>query len=136
MSYIRGTPETRNSCPLPPYNATNFNDKNPAIYTVMQNNAATQPQYPLPVGSDQNQIKQYAQNISYFNGLNQQTQAIKTQNVTTGSKAPYPQFKTQGERIMYLQAQTLTAARNKITGRNPSLPAGVACNSIYGIINS
>jgi hypothetical protein len=136
MAYIKGTSETRNSCPLPPYNATNFNSANPTILAIMQRNASTQPQYPLPVGSNQSQMKQYAQNVSYFNGLNQQTQAIKTQNVTTGSNAPYPQFKSQSERIMYLQAQTLTAARNKITGQNPSLPAGVPCKSIYGIINS
>ena len=49
---------------------------------------------------------------------------------------PYPQFKTDAERLMYIQGRSLTAARNQITGRNPSAPAGVLCTSIYGIINS
>jgi hypothetical protein len=67
--------------------------------------------------------------------LNQKTQAIKTANGSTGN-VPYPQFKTQAERLMYIQGQALTAARNQITGQNPSAPAGVPCSTIYGIINS
>jgi hypothetical protein len=124
--------EERKGCPMPPYNATNFTSGQ--ILETLQSYANTQPQYPLPAGSDANQIKIYAQNVTYFNTLNQKTQAIKTQNGATGA-IPYPQFKTQGDRINYIQAQTLTAARNKITGNNPSLPAGVPCNSIYDIIN-
>ena len=119
---------------MPPYNATNFTSDNP-IYQTLQAYANTQPQYPLPLDSGESQIKLYAQNVSYFTALNQKTQEIKTLNINTGSKVPYPQFKTQGERIMYLQAQTLTAARNKISGNNPSLPAGVLCTSLYDIIN-
>lgn len=128
--------EIPEGCPMPPYNATNFTSANPTMLAVMQKYANTQPQYPLPPGSDQSQIHLYAQNLMYFNGLNIVTQAIKTQNSTSGSKIPYPTFKSQAERIMYLQAQTLTAARNKMTGNNPSLPAGVPCTTIYNIINS
>jgi hypothetical protein len=46
------------------------------------------------------------------------------QQTLNGTK-PLPPFKTQAERLMYLQAQTLTAARNQFTGQNPSAPAGV-----------
>ncbi len=131
----QGTPEDRQTCPLPPYNATNFTNANPSVYSTLVSYAHTQPQYPLPVGSDANQIFRNNQNIVYFNTLNQQTQTIKTQN-SSGLHIPYPQFKSEAERIMYRQALTMTAARNKMTGQNPSVPAGVPCSTIYEIIYS
>ena len=130
------TPENNQPCPLPPYNATNFTRANPIIFSTLVSNAKNQPQYPLPVGSYASQIFRNNQNITYFNSLNRQTQAIKSTNVGTPVNIPYPQFRSEAERIMYLQGQTMTAARNQITGQNPSAPAGVPCSSIYGIIYS
>lgn len=138
MSYQNaGLPETRQGCPLPPYNALNFTSANAPIYNTLQSIAHTSPNYPLPQGSDAQQIYRNQQNIVYFNNLNQQTSAIKTQNILMpGNKQPYPQFKSEAERIMYRQGMTMTAARNLFTGENPTVPAGVPCSTIYQIINS
>jgi hypothetical protein len=123
---------TKASCVGPPYNATNFTTANNVEFQQLINYAKTQPQYPWATGSNAQQIYRSQQNISYFNGINQKTQAIRA----TGTNQPYPQFKTQTERLMYIQGMTLTAARNQITGQNPSGPAGVPCSTIYQIINS
>jgi hypothetical protein len=130
-----GGPENPQVCPAPPYNATNFTPANSTIYSTLINNALTQPQYPLPTGSNAQQIYRNTQNISFFTALNQQTQAIKTQNGTRGT-IPYPQFRSEAQRLMYIQGQAMTAARNNFTGQNPSGPAGVPCSTIYGIISS
>lgn len=119
-------------CVNPPYNATNFTSG--PILSTLQSYGNNAPNYPWNTGTDAQQIYLSRQNISYFNGLNQQTQHIKTLNGTTNKKE-YPTFKTQSERLMYLQGQTLTAARNKITNTNPSVPMGVPCSTIYNIIN-
>jgi len=129
------TPEDRQQCPVPPYNATNFTSANPVIFSTLVSYAKTQPQYPLPVGSDASQIFRNNQNITYFNNLNLQTQSIRSTNGLNGNY-PYPQFRSEAQRLMYRQGQVMTAARNQITGQNPSAPAGVPCSSIYGIINS
>lgn len=131
-------PYGQRECPAPPYNATNFTSANSVEFNTLQNYARNSPNYPWATGSNAQQIYRSNQNISYFNGINQQTQAIRTQNNTIGSafRIPYPQFKTQTERLMYIQGMTLTAARNQITGQNPSGPAGVPCSTIYQIINS
>ena len=122
-------------CVNPPYNATNFTPANNNVFNTLVKYAKTQPQYPLNTGSNASQIVASKQNISYFTAMNQQTQAVRTQNnIIQGHQ--YPQFKTQTERLMYIQGMTLTAARNKITGQNPSAPAGVPCSTIYQIINS
>jgi len=123
-------------CPGPPYNATNFTPANSTIYNALINNALTQPQYPLPTGSNAQQIYRNTQNISFFTTLNQQTQAIKSLNVNNVSsgRIPYPRFVSDAQRLMYIQGQTMTAARNNFTGQNPSAPAGVPCSTIYGII--
>lgn len=68
--------------------------------------------------------------------MNNQTQYIKTLNTTTPAKVQYPQFKSDQERMMYIQGMAMTAARNNFTGQNPSSPAGVPCSTIYGIINA
>jgi|688.fasta_scaffold47811_2 hypothetical protein len=128
-------PYQSQTCPAPPYNATNFTPANSAEFATLQNYARTQPQYPWSSGSNAQQIYRSQQNITYFNNINQQTQAIRTANGIVGNQ-PYPQFKTQTERLMYIQGMTLTAARNQITGQNPSGPAGVPCSTIYQIINS
>jgi hypothetical protein len=122
-------------CPAPPYNATNFTAANAPVYQTLVSYAKTQPAYPWNTGSQAQQIYRSNQNVSYFNGMNIQTQAIKTANGTFGNR-PYPQFKTDRERLMYIQGMSLTSARNIVTGENPSAPAGVPCSTIYQIINS
>jgi hypothetical protein len=135
MSTSQLPPYGQRECPAPPYNATNFTAANSVEFSTLVNYAKNSPNYPWDTGTDAQQIYRSRQNISYFTGINQQTQAIRTANGLTGT-VPYPQFKTQAERLMYIQGQSLTAARNKITGQNPSAPAGVPCSTIYGIINS
>ena len=119
----------------PPYNATNFTNANGKVYSTLINNAKNSPNYPWNTGTDAQIIFRSNQNITYFNNLNQQTQAVKTQNGVIGN-IPYPQFRSEAERLMYRQGQALTAARNIFTGENPSAPAGVPCSTIYEIINS
>ena len=127
-------------CPNPPYNATNFNGANTSTLYVLQSYAHNSPNFPWNTGSDAQQIYRSQQNITYFNNLNQNTLQIKTLNGSVGT-VPYPQFKTQAERLMYIQGMTLTAARNQqasinqLTYVNPAAPAGVPCSTIYQIIN-
>lgn len=128
-------PYGQRECPAPPYNATNFTSANLSTFNTLQQYARDSPNYPWNTGTDAQQIYRSRQNIVYFNTLNQQTQAIKSVNGATG-QIPYPQFKSQAERLMYIQGQALTAARNQITGVNPSGPMGVPCSTIYGIIYS
>ena len=122
QSQSQGLGETRNGCPMPPYNTLNFNSRN-------------SPQYPLPPGSNVRQVADNQSNCAYFNSLNQQTLSIASTNTGSGAKAPYPQFKTEGERLKYRQGQATTSARTVITGQNPSLPMGVQLSTIYQIIN-
>jgi hypothetical protein len=130
-------------CPGPPYNATNFNQENPVVLTTLQSYASNSPNYPWATGSNAQQIYRSRQDIVYFNSLNQQTAAVRTANgnpgyapgITTGNN-PYPVFKSDRERMMYIQGRVFTSARNAITGQNPSAPMGVPCSTIYGIINS
>ena len=116
----------------PPYNATNFTSANPIILSTLQSYASNSPNYPWATGTDAQQIYMSKQNITYFNSLNQQTSSIKAAN----GQQPYPVFKTDRERLMYIQGMSLTSARNQITGKNPSAPMGVPCSTIYQIINS
>ena len=134
MSYPN-PPYSEVICPGPPYNATNFTSANAPVFSTIVSYANNSPNFPWNTGSNAQQIYRSQQNVTYFNNINQQTQAIKTANGSTGT-IPYPQFRTQAERLMYIQGQALTAARNQITGRNPSGPAGVPCSTIYGIISS
>jgi hypothetical protein len=115
MSYY-GADENRQIPPQPPYNATNFTTANEVIYNTMVNNAKTQPNYPLNTGSDSDQINRQIQNVSYFTSMQQQTQ--------NGTK-PFPAFKLDQRRLMYIQGQYATASRNIITKENTSGPAGV-----------
>ena len=116
----------------PPYNATNFTSANPIILSTLQSYASNSPNYPWATGTGAQQIYMSKQNITYFNSLNQQTSSIKAAN----GLQPYPVFKTDRERLMYIQGMSLTSARNQITGKNPSAPMGVPCSTIYQIINS
>ncbi len=125
-------------CPAPPYNATNFTAANSVEFSTLQGYARNQPQYPWASGSNAQQIYRSNQNVTYFNNLNQQTLATRNGNKSMGifGTQPYPVFKTDRERMMYIQGMSLTASRNQITGVNPSGPAGVPCSTIYQIINS
>jgi hypothetical protein len=138
MSTFPIPPYGERECPGPPYNATNFTSANGVVYSTLINYAKNSPNYPWNTGTDAQQIFRSNQNISYFNGINLQTQAIRSTNVSLGaaSQIPYPQFKSETERLMYRQGMALTAARNNFTGQNPSGPAGVPCSTIYEIINT
>ena len=120
----------------PPYNATNFTIANGPIYSTLQSYAHNSPNYPLPQDSNQDMVQRNRANIAYFVNMNNQTQSIKTLNNTTSAKVQYPQFKSDQERMMYVQGMAMTAARNNFTGQNPSAPAGVPCKTIYEIINA
>lgn len=135
MSAFPPPPYEDRICPEPPYNATNFTSANSTIHNKIVSYAKNSPNFPWNTGSDAQQIFRSNQNVTYFNNLNLQTQSIKTQNGSSGN-IPYPQFRSEAERLMYKQGQSLTAARNVITGQNPSGPAGVPCSTIYQIINS
>lgn len=119
--------------PFPPYNAQNFTAANGPVYETLQSYAHNAPNYPLPQDSNQDMIQRNRANIAYFVNMNQKTQEVKTLNTTTASRIAYPQFKSDQERIMYIQGMFMTAARNKFTGQNPSAPAGVPCSTIYDI---
>ena len=121
MSYYNpGTPEVRTSCLQPPYNSP----LNPNYSTF-----ATLPQFPLNAGSNAQQIQQAQANVTYFNYINQQASDSVNLSSTT-NPIPFPVFKSESQRIAYLQGQTITAARmNASQGQ-------VACDTIYDIINS
>ena len=141
LSPIPDPPYTDKQCPAPPYNATNFTSENSSVYNTLVNYAKNSPNYPWNTSTNPQDVYKSQQNTVYFNTLNQKTHAVKTANdsrITAGlpGNMPYPPFKSQTERLMYIQGLTLTAARNKMTGENPSRPMGVPCSTIYNIINS
>jgi hypothetical protein len=123
-------------CPAPPYNANNFTSANATEFATLQGYARNTPQFPWATGSNAQQIYRTTQDVTYYNNVNLQTQAIKTGNNLTGNQVPYPVFKTDRERLMYIQGMTYSAARNRVTGTNPSAPQGVPVSTIYQIINS
>jgi len=133
----QGFPEIRNGCPLPPYNTLNFNSNSPVIFSTLQSFAQTSPNYPLPVGSNARLVSENQANVAYFNAINQQTIAIRSTVIGTGANLPYPQFKSEGERLKYIQGKTTTAARSVLVpSQNPVGTAGVPLSTIYQIINS
>jgi len=135
QSQSQGLPETRNACPMPPYNTLNFDARNPSVYSTLQSYAFNSPQFPLPQGSNARQIADNQANVAYFNSLNQQTLATASTNHGLHANVPYPQFRTEGERLKYRQGLATTAMRTYVTGQNPATPAGVPLSTIYQIIN-
>ena len=119
--YSNGTPETRDGCPMPSYNSV----LNPNFSTF-----SNQPQFPLNQGSNASQVHQNIQALSYFVGLNNQVSNTVTQNKANGTRAPYLTFKSQGERILYMQGQAIAAAKAPTT--NPR----ISCSTIYNYINN
>ena len=130
-----GSSEINKGCPLPPYNTLNFTaEGNSTIFSTLAGYAQTQVNYPLPTGSNPDQIRSLQQNLTVFNGLNQRAIAIKTLNQSLGpaGQVPYPTFRSEAERLMYRQGQATTSARNQLTGPRPSNP----CSTLYDIIQS
>jgi hypothetical protein len=136
-NFPQGLSETRESCPLPPYNTLNFNSSSPVVFSTLQSFAKNSPNYPLPPGSNASQITGNAANVSYFNAINQQ--AIDTRNLVKSGlvNLPYPRFQTEGQRLQYLQGQMMTSARSiLVPDMNPVAPAGVPLSTIGQILNS
>jgi hypothetical protein len=133
----QGLPEIRNGCPLPPYNTLNFNSNSPVIFSTLQSFAQTSPNYPLPVGSNARLVAENQANVAYFNAINQQTINIRSSVQSGIVNLPYPQFKSEGERMKYIQGKATTAARSiLVPNQNPVGTAGVPLSTIYQIINS
>ena len=133
----QGLPEIRNDCPLPPYNTLNFNSNSPVIFSTLQSFARTSPNYPLPVGSNARLVAENQANVVYFNAINQQAINIRSSVQGGAVNLPYPQFKSEGERMKYIQGKATTAARSiLVPNQNPVGPASVPLSTIYQIINS
>jgi hypothetical protein len=136
MSDCSGTcpppPYQSQICPAPPYNSI----QNPNFATYAQTN----PNFPLNSGSNHSQIVSSNTNNSYFNYINTKNAQIKN----SGSTQPFVLFKTDRERIMYLQAQMTAQTRQKamVAGTEvlnpPQFPAPTpcqVCNNVFSIIN-
>lgn len=132
------SPENRQTPPAPPYNTLSFNANSPNVFSTLVSYAQTQPQYPLPPGSAPDQLRQHRESLTYYSAMNQKTIAIKQLNQTIGqaSAVPYPQFRSEGERLLYRQGLAMTSARNQLTGQNPTLPAGFPASTLYQIVYS
>jgi hypothetical protein len=115
----------------------NFNSNSPVIFSTLQSFAQTSPNYPLPVGSNARLVAENQANVAYFNAINQQTINIRSSVQSGIVNLPYPQFKSEGERMKYIQGKATTAARSiLVTNQNPVGTAGVPLSTIYQIINS
>lgn len=137
MSYPQIPAETNHECPAPKYNSLNFTIANPEIYDQLVSYAKTEPYYPLDRGVDKKQVSDYRMGITTFQSMNQKTIQFKQLNQTiSAGNIPYPTFSSESERLKYKHGQMMTAARNRMTGENPSLPAGVPYSTIYQIQNS
>jgi len=117
--YNKGVPEIRNGFPAPPYNSP----LNPNFSTF-----AAQPQFPLDTGSNAQQQQQNVASLSYFAALNQQVSTIVAQNTATLNNIPYPTFKSEGDRLLYLQGEMVAAAKANASGV-------MNCSTIYTYIN-
>ena len=136
MYSAQGMPEVNKGCPLPPYNALNFNSDSPVIFNTLQSIALNSPNYPLPPNADAHQVADNQGNVSYYNAMNQQASTIRGQNKAQSIAQPYPQFKTESERLKYRQGLASMSSRTLFTGQNPALPAGAPLSTMYQIINN
>ena len=130
---FRTPPYQPTNCPTSPYNAP----QNPNYATNAQRN----PNFPLNTGSDFSQIIRGQMSNTIFENINSSNQAIKATGTTT---APYVMFKSNQERIAYLQAQVQAQSRvqamnyGTATARPPAFDAPTVCqvcNSLFSIIN-
>ncbi len=130
---FRPPPYQPTTCPTAPYNAP----QNPNYATYAQRN----PNFPLNTGSNFSQIIGGQMSNTIFENINAANQAIKA----TGSKTtPYVMFKSNQERIAYLQAQVQAQSRvqamnyGTMTCRPPKYDSPTCCqvcNSLFSIIN-
>jgi hypothetical protein len=134
---FRNPPYQPTTCPAPPYNAPQN--------TNYATNAQRNPSFPLNTGSDFNQIIRGQMNNTIFQNINQKNQAIKDANTATGAVQPYLMFKSNQERIAYLQAQVQAQSRvqamnyGTATGNPPAFQTPTTCqicNSVFSIINN
>ncbi len=121
------------TCPAAPYNAP----QNPNYATYAQRN----PNFPLNSGSNFSQIINGQMSNTIFENINSSNQAIKATGTTT---APYVMFKSNQERIAYLQAQVQAQSRvqamiyGTAISNPPTFDAPTTCqvcNSVFSIIN-
>ena len=102
------------------------------VFQSLQSFAKNSPNYPLPPGTNARILAENQANVAYFNAMNQQTQQVRDLGA---AYVPYPQFKTEGERLRYRQGLATTAARSVLVpNQNPVRPAGVPLKTIYQII--
>ncbi len=121
------------SCPAAPVNTI----QNPNYATNAQSNV----NFVLNQGSNHSQIVNNMANTVLYNNINTVNSAIKA----SGSGQPYMTFKSEQDRIRYIQAQS--AARSRAIAMNQGAavgnPAAAAtptasqiCTNVFSIINS
>ncbi len=115
----------------PPYN----NSDNANFTTFAQRS----PNFPYNTGSNHSQIVSNNSSNTVYNHIN----AVNTQIKNSGGGVPYIMFKSDQERIKYLQGQ-MAAQTRALALTNPSLPspafptptASDLCTNVFSIINS
>jgi hypothetical protein len=128
--FQQGTPETRQGCPLPPYNTLNFTSASP-IYQTLTAISQQSPNYPLPPSADAGQIANLRANLSYYQAINQQALVAKSTVQGGIARFEYPKFKTEGDRLKYRQGLMAIAARGVL---NPSAVI-MPVSTLWQIIN-
>lgn len=122
------------SCVAAPYNTI----QNPNYATNAQSNI----NFPLNTGSNHSQVVSNIANTVLFNNINDTNKAIKATGSTTQS---YMMFKSDQDRLKYIQAQSVAQTRVMAMngGAAVGYPAAAAtptvgqiCNNVFSIINS
>ena len=123
------TPYSANLCPAPPYNAVqNVN---------FATNAQRAPNFPYNSGSNHSQLTGNTAANTIFTNINSENQAI----VDSGLNVPYKLFRSEQERIAYLQGQMAAQTRAIAVSRAPIPPvfstptACQLCTNVFAIIN-
>jgi hypothetical protein len=118
-----------NLCPAPPYNAVqNVN---------FATNAQRAPNFPYNRGSNQSQLTGNANANTIYTNINMENQAI----VDSGSNKPFKLFRSEQERIAYLQGQMAAQTRAIAVTQAPIPPAfptptaDELCTNVFAIIN-
>ena len=116
---------------MPPYNTLNFTSANAPIYQTLTTIAQQSPNYPLPPSADAAQIADLRANLTYYQSINQQTQAVRS-TVQAGAKnLEYPRFKTEGDRLKYRQGLMAMAARRVLNPAAVTMPVSTNWQIIY-----
>ncbi len=120
-------------CVAAPYNSI----QNPNYATNAQSNI----NFPLNTGSNHSQVVSNIANTVLFNNINDTNKAIKA----SGSTQPYMMFKSDQDRLKYIQAQSVAQTRvmamtgGAAVGRPAAASAPTTsqvCNNVFSIINS